>query len=298
MDIKSFLKSLVPSFEKDDVMEDIRVTRVELKDITHPAYVNGLQVLKTWKFKSPQIVDRAEIFDRQVKFGSGNMIAVIEKGIPVALENLENVEDMIQRIYNENVASAGMTYMKAQLLQFVECVSFVSKYARKLLNYVYIYELAEYDTADTKVEDSLTPAEKEWIERNFVTFCTAFNVVVGHPNEIKKNLGDIPDIVVTPDNVDTLPETVGMNKVDPLSMRFIPVWLNPVYHIGMRVAEWQAKRYKSAKEELTLLQLRKLNLQRVSEGKPDAKVQKEIKYLEDRINGLNFDIAEMEKKYA
>ena len=81
-------------------------------------------------------------------------------------------------------------------------------------------------------------------------------------------------------------------------MRFIPVWLNPIYHIGMRIAEWQAKRYKSAKEELSLLQLRKLNLERVSAGKPDAKIQSEIKYLEARIQGLNFDIDEMEKKYA
>lgn len=91
---------------------------------------------------------------------------------------------------------------------------------------------------------------------------------------------------------------MGSAKVDPFQMDLIPIWLNPIYHIGMFVSEWQADRYKAAKEEVRLLQLRKLNLEKTIEKKPDAKIQHEIEYLSNRVQGMNFKIEKMEKDYA
>jgi hypothetical protein len=163
------------------------------------------------------------------------------------------------------------------------------------LNYIYICETAQYPDGDASVTESLTAAEIEWLDANFLSFCTAFNVVSGNPAHVDKKLADIPDIEITEDNAQTLAATVGSSKIDPFQMSMIPTWMNPVYHVGMFVAEWQADRYKAAKEEVKLIQLRKLNMEKLTAGKPDAHVQKEIKYMENRIQGINFKIAEMEK---
>lgn len=293
MKIAAFMASLLPSFTKDTVLEDLRLTHAEYKEFTIPAYATALPLMKSWKFKSEILDDQFSRFARMVK-GSGNPVVVIHNNFKNIMENIEIVEKAIEKSYNEEVAGAGMTYSKSTLLQLAEAFAFVSKYARKWLIYIYIQETKELPDAED-LSESLTPAEKEWIEANFISFCTAFGVVSGEGNQMKKRIEDIPDIVVTSENVETMTATLGENKIDPFQLKLIPIWMNPIYHIGMFVAEWQADRYKAAKEELRLLQLRKLNLERLGEGKPDARLQKEISYTETRIQALNYKIAKMEK---
>lgn len=279
-------------------MEDIRLTRTELKDITLPAYHQAAVAFKGHKFKSPALENELATFGRMVKGGGGNIVEAIEKLLPIALKNLDEVEDLIERSFNEEVAGAGLTYMKANLLQFSECLHFVSRFSRKFLLYIFVCETAEYEASGTSIADSMTPAEVEYLKTNFVTFCTAFNAVVNQPQTVRKLLEDVPDIVITSENVASLSATLGEKKLDPMQMKLIPIWLNPIYHVGMFVAEWQADRYKVAKEELKLIQLRKMNLEKISQGKPDAHVQKEINYLESRIQSMNYKIAKAEAKNA
>jgi hypothetical protein len=253
-------------------------------------------VFKTWKFKNPQLEAQMATFSRMVKsHGHDNAIVTISKGWKNILENLQDVEDLAKRAFNNEIAGGGLTYMKANVLQFVEALAFVSKFSRKFLNYAYVCETAEIDS-NTSVAESLTPAELDWLAVNLLSFCQAFNIVAGNPVVVRKQMADIPDINITPENIDTVGEAVGHAKIDPFRMSLIPIWMNPVYHIGMAVAEYQASRFKAAKEELRLVELRKLNLEKLSAGTPDAQVQKEINYLESRIQGLNFKISKMEER--
>lgn len=297
MKVRNFLNSLLPSFKKDQVIEDCRITRDEIKQFSEPAYSEALGLFKSWKFKSPAIEAQMATFSRLVK-PHGNMVATIAAGWKPILENLDQVEELAKSTFGEYIAGSGLTYLKANLLQFIEAAAFVSKYARKLLIYVYICETAEFEGSGTSLNASLTPAEIEWLNVNFISFCTAFNVAAGNPVQIKKQLAEIPDILVTNENAETLTATMGATRVDPFQMRLIPLWMNPIYHVRMAVAEWQVSRYKAAQEELKLVQLRKLNLEKLHAGKPDASVQHQIEYLEQRISGLNFKIAQMEKANA
>lgn len=297
MKIPSFITSILPSFGKDRVTEDLRLTRTEYKDVTIPAFHQASTAFKGCKFKSPLLQDQLAVFGRMVK-GKGNIVDAIGALLPDALKNLDACEELIEKTFSEEIAGAGLTYQKANLLQFAECLHFVSRFSRKFLLYIFVCETAEYEDGGTTIADSLSPAEIEYIKTNFVTYCTALNAVTNQTATVHKLLSDVPDIVITSDNYDSLASTVGEKKLDPLQMKLIPVWLNPIYHIGMFVAEWQAERYKASKDELRLVQLRKLNLEKLQEGKPDAHVQKEIAYLETRIQGLNYKIDKMEKKYA
>lgn len=298
MNISKYLKSLLPSFGRAEVEEDIRITRAEIKEFTQPAYTQAAQMFRGWKFKSKVLEPQFDTFGRMVKQSSGhNPVETIAAAWPLVLENLESAEKLVTAHVGDTVAGAGLTYLKANLLQFVEACAFTSKFARKFLNYVYVCETSEYDEGGASVAESLAPAEIEWIKANFVTFCQAFNIVTGQPQKIRSQLENIPDIEVTEQNASHLAVTQG-SKVDPMHMGLIPVWMNPIYHVGMFVAEWQADRYKQAKEELKLVELRKLNLEKLAAGKPDAAVQKEIQYLESRVEGLAFKIQKMEQAHA
>lgn len=296
MRFANYIASLLPSFSKDRVIEDARLTRTEIKEHTAPSYEAAADLMKSWKFKSPQMEKPLGIFDRMVKSsGNDNFVVTIDKGFKVMLENLNHIEDQVSKTYNEEVAGGGLSYLKANLLQFVECIGFVSKFARKFLIYAYICESAMFEESSESVTTSLSPAEIEWLDANFVSFCTAFNIATNAPSHVERKLSEIPDIAITSENEHTLGSTIGEAKIDPFQMKLIPIWMNPIYHVGMFFAEWQSNRYKAAKEEVKLLQLRRLNLQKLSDGKPDAAVQKEIAYMESRIQGINFKIAKMEK---
>lgn len=298
MKIVSYLQSLLPSFGKDQVLEDCRLTKSEIKDITLAGYVTAEGLLKGFKFKSQDVNDKLTQFNRIVKHTSGPFVSQIIKGLNQAAENLDEVEKQVGKTYNEEVSGLGLTYLKANLLQFVEACGFVSKYARKFLLYIYVQETAALPDSGTQFNSSLAPAERAWLEANFLSFCTAFQIVSTPSGELKKVFANIPDIVVTADNASTLGSTIGEAKLDPLSMKLIGTPMALIYHVAMFVAEWQANRYKAAQEELRLCQLRKLNLERLLEGKPDARIQRELDHMESRVQSLNFRIAKMEQDNA
>jgi hypothetical protein len=295
MNIRDFLRNLLPSFGRERIIEDCRLTRAEIEETLKPMYGQAAIFLKTWSFKSEEMQDRIDTWKSLVKSNGGNIIVTIDRGLPVIIANLNDVEELIKQSYGDEVVAAGLTYKKAQLLQFVSNVQFVSRYLVQFLNYVYICETAQHESAGTTIRDSLAPAEKQYIEDNFISFCTAFEVVTDTPADVKKKLSEVPDVIITEDNIDTLPTTVGKDKLDPLQMNLIGTW-SPLYGIGLIVAEWQASRYKQAKETLKLVQLRKLNLEQVAAGKPNPKVQKEIEYLEARAKDLQYKIKKMEER--
>lgn len=299
MKIPFYLTSLLPTFGKDRILEDINVTRGEITEFTHPAYAIAAPDFKTWKFKSPQMTTIIASLDRQLKkSGHENFITAIEKGFKPMLANLDEIKRMIDATYNDDVGGSGITYLKANLLQFVELIGFVSKYARKLLIYTYAAETEAYPEAGSVFTESIVPAEIEWINANLVNFSQAFNIVTIPSSEVKKQLSQIPDLVVKQENADAMVASLGQSKLDPFMLRLIPVWLNPIFHVRMFVAEYQTNRYHEAKAELQLLQLHRIHLEKLKEGKPDAKLAQEIKYTENRVQKLTYKIAEMEKGNA
>lgn len=294
MKFTTFIKSLLPGFEKDRVLEDIRITRTELKEATIPAFESSVPLLKSSTLKSKEIEDFEKVFRRNNPGFPRELFEGLLEGLHTAESNLEVAEDLIIKTYNEDVAAGGMTYLKANLLQFVELVGFVSKYSRKFLFYTFVMEAAKFEANSLKMSESLSKAELRWIEENFLNFAQAFKIVSVPKAKLGKQLADIPDVVITSDNEDVLMRTQS-NKVDPMSMRFIAAWLNPIYYIRMQVAEWQVNRYNAAKEELKVIQLRKLHLERLRNNEPDARLEKEIAYLEERAQKLNYKIQQMEE---
>lgn len=295
MKIPTYLSSLLPSFTKSRIVEDCQITRGEIKDFSRPAYAMAAKDFKSYKFKSERIKPIADAFGRMVKGGHDNFIVTIDKGFQPMLENLDEVEKMIESIYADDVGGVALTYQKANLLQLVEIIGFVSRYARKLLIFTYAAETEQFPEAGTVFTDAIVPAEIEWIEQNLVSFCTAFNIAITPTNKLKSALDGIPDIVVKQETAEAVSSTIGDKKLDPFGLKLIAPWLNPIYHVRMFVAEWQTNRYHEAKAELQLLQLHRLHLEKLKEGKPDAKLAQEIKYTENRINKLSFKLKELEK---
>lgn len=297
MKIQNYIKAITGIFSKDQLRDNLRAVHRNLHESTLPAYASVSPVLKTWQFKSQEMKDFIRMFNATVeRKTSPSVIVNINDLLQAAATNLDIMEKFFESNFAEEIIPGGMTYTKAQVQQFIDQVDFVSTYARKFLNYALISETSSYMSGEESLKDSMLGPDITYVEKNIQAFGLALNSVSVPPGTVPKLLAEIPDYVVTPENLDSLSGTVGERKLDPFGFGFIPVGINPFYLVGMRVAEWQATKFKQAQEDLRVLQLRKLNLEKIAAGKPDVSLKRQIDSLAARADDLTYKLAKMEGK--
>lgn len=300
MNIVQYIKSLLPKFGKDRVFEDSRIIKTEIETVSLPSYKEAEKVFTGWVFKSIEMKEYITVFNRNIKGASGfgskdNIITTIRKGLEKLLETQEVTEERLQSTLEDDIVTDGITCLKANLIRVVEGISFVSKYSTTFLNFVYVAETSTVSDSGSYIKDNFSPAEIEYIEKNFTEFCLVFAALTKSKQEMTKVFDQIPDVTIGAGSGDAVVSTLGNNKLDPLAMHgFSTTSKNPIYHIGLMVAEWQANNYKRSKETKKVLELRLLNLQLMEQKNPDAKLEKEIAYIQSRIQGLDHKIQQME----
>lgn len=298
MQILNYIKSLLPKFTKSRVLEDSRITGNELKEIALGSYQEANKGLEKWQFKSQQMIEFTTIYARNLKPDRGdNIITSIYKNLEKVLKTHAKLNDLLEKHLDEDIITNSASALKTNLIRSLEVISFISKFSIIFLNHAYVFETAQlFPDANRYIKDNLSPAELAYVEQHFVEFCIALRIFSKSVNEVDKLLEDIPDIAITAENGDSVVATLGHDKMDPLGMRnFSGATMNPIYHVGLMIAEWQANRYKHRKELKKVLELRLLNLQMLKDKTPDAKLEQEIEYIQSRVQGLEYKIKKSEE---
>lgn len=300
MKVSNYIVSLLPSFEKRRVMEDIRVIRQELTENTLLPYQAADEFFNQWDFISGPVRDFDKRFQSRVKTDfKGNYVRVTYKVLNRISDNLDTLEALVDNYFSKDIMREGMTYLKANLLQYVETITFAMRYSRSLLRWTYAMEVAEQTENRELADHPLTPAEMQWLAKAEGDFGHAIRILSGTKRDLKKAVDDIPDVVINPDNADVVTRTLGLSKVDPLQIGLISSRLNPIYHIRMAVAEWQVQRYKTVAEERRLIEYRLMQMKELQkDGHTDARLGKNIEYTESRLEKMNYRLHRMEEKYA
>lgn len=294
MKFKDFVSKLLAIFNKDTIIEDIRVTRGEL-DKLQASYNYAADLARNWKFKDETIVGMVAEFKKNISGpDNGNPIVHIARHLKVVQENLNTAEKLVQANMAGQVSSMGLTYKQAAVLQYVNAIYLVSKYSRKWLNMIFVYESARYEECDTVIEDSITRAERKWLEETFGDFLSAYGTAIADVATVMKKLNEVPEITVSESNENALNSTVGINKLDPMKSGLIATKANPIYFVRMVIAEWQVARYNEAKEELRLIELRLQLMKELQAKRPNAKLEKTIAQTESRVQAMQATVAELE----
>lgn len=299
MNLLSYVQSLHARLSRPEIAKTIELTLDEVRKYTLPAYASAESVFTTFKFQSSDAKAYAMDFRRMA--GGGEMIGTIHGAFTNALSLLSTLEANVDMLFADQEASTALTYQKATYLQVVSAISFASGYARKFLNHLYILETAS--AGETDVERQ-SPAEIDYVVSYFNAFCACVKVMLLDFANIEKGISAMPEAVVSQLSEQTLPHTLGKAKMDPLGLQgfTIPIsvsvkW-NPFYLIGTVIASIQVACYKAAKEELDLLQMRKLNLERLHEKKPDARLQQEIEHMSARVVKLQYELQKSREAYS
>lgn len=300
MNLINYIKSLFPSFKKDKVLESCTLTIQGLKEYSLPSYENSEELLKIKGFSSKQMDAFIKEYSKNVaKVDEKSFIGNVKTSIENAITLLEHLQDIAKKDFSETEASLALTYKKSNILRLIQVAEFLSVYSRKLLNYIYVVESADFEGSPS-LKEALTKVEIDFVEDNFYNFTIACRTINNANKNFDRAYKDIPEAVITDLSEVTLPETIGNAKLDPFMMNgFINVsvvW-NPFYLIAMTISEYQATKFKSTQNEFNMLQLRMLNLEKLHNKEPDAALQKEIVYNQTRLNDLEYKIHKMKEDY-
>jgi len=299
MKIFSYVASLLPRLTKDQVLEDLRHTGEELVSVAQPTYRNGADFFRTSKFESDKVRDLQDSFNDKFDRSGGpkqsTFLGEINARLPFLVENTEYVTKQCELLFERDIVSDGLTAKKALLMRAAEHLSFLSRLSLDVLNYVYTFEAL---AAGVEVSDDsgLSPAEAGHVERNIGVFASLLGDY-GVPNkDFEKILLAIPEVVVSSRSEAQLASVFKERDLDPFKGQYVQGFTgNPIYHLRLLVAQWQASRYKANKDKKKMLELRLLHLELLKEKKNDPKIEQEIDYVRGRVASLDRYLREVEE---
>ena len=296
MEIMKFISRLNPRIERNQVLEDIEVTTNEFKTGVIPSYQSAQLFLKAAGFRSKEVKDLQTVFYRNFDVKGSrkqeNMVAEVNAVIPQVQENLNYINDQIEEIFARDIIKSGLTLRKAALLRAVAHIGFVARFAIDLLNLVYVYEAQE---SHVDISDAFKGNDKlnENVHKNLFIFAKLLSIYGQSSEKFREKFFDLPDAVINDETIKHISSVY--EGVDPIPQAVISGFEgNPIYHLRMVIAEWQAERYKSFKDKKKMLELRLLHLKLLQQEKSDPSVEREIEYIQNRVEGIEYKLKKME----
>lgn len=295
MRILDFLKTMLPTFKKKDLLGDLNTTLSNLNECTIPVYDKYAQEMRSFNFSTQEAKSLISAFQSHVKQRKGNIIVTIAHGLHEAADVGASMQKSIDKRFQDDISRDGLTYNEAQTLQILSAFSFFERYARRLLSYLIILETGKFDNGNSMT--SLTDGHKQYIIQYFTPFCMLLNAYTQGAKAVLDALKNVPELEIIPENDAAIVAIQGKDKVDPFRMGLISANVNPFYWWGMRKAISAVKRYDEAKEERNMLELRLMHIKNLQQGQNNPDIEKEIQYNEDRLSRIQAEIRDFEEEY-
>ena len=295
MSIINFIKAMLPRVMKADVEEDLRITEKELSQTTIPQYFSAGNLFKVNKIKSQEVNDFEKAFYKtmDLKSKGPNFIVDIHAALLRLQANLTYLQKLATDILEADLIAEGTTAKKAHILRAAGSISFVSNFALTFLNHILVLESEAL--SDKGTESDIPPAEKKYIDSRYDLFFKNLNEYSMDPEKFQKAMVEIPDVHLTSKNAASVAAVFKTSQLDPFGGMGLKGFTgNPIYHIRLVVAEWQARRYNANKDKKKLLELRLLHLKSLYENSPNPRLEQEINYIENRVAKLDKAMREVE----
>lgn len=298
MSFFNYVTSLLPTFEKQRVMRDIENLRQSLVEFTLPPYNNAVDLFdKNWKWASRDLDKLDRTFSRTVKTDfKGNYIMIIQKTLNRVSDNMDTLENIVDKSFQDDIVGRVLTYQRATMLRYVEMIGFAIRYSNLLLRYTFA---EEHTARGNDRSGDILPAERKWLQEKEKEFFEAMRVLSVTKKELVDNIEKVPNVEVTEDNEETIAATMGINRLNPMRMNLIAKDWNPIYHVRMAIADWQINRFKAQKEERRVLEYQLMRMkERLENDTDNAQLAAEIEAATNNLEKLNHSIKKMEDRYA
>lgn len=276
MNIFEYVKKFAKNIGKSQILVEINVTRDELNNTTLNLLSNTLEWVRR---DDSQLISAAYRRDREdlIKdFGRtgflrpSNPFEMVFKSLTNALELLSFIEGYFTKNLHDDVTAASITLSKANALQLLDLIGFATRYTRSWLEIILAAESNHH--SQVMGLPQITQQQIKFLSDNRDAFGRAIAILATPVKQVEKMMDQIPEIVIAEANPKAIQSTQGNERIDPLRMGLVQSKWDPIYLIGMVGSDFQVQRYKVAKEEQEMLELRVLRLKRQLDNKDDPKL--------------------------
>lgn len=296
MEILKYVSSLLPSFKKGRLLEDARIVRTELQNSTVPSYKNAMGVLNNKVISKDFKTIEKEYFSAMGATNTKGMVADIWTRVGEIEKIAATVESLVEKDFENDIVVAGITLYKVSIIKVMEMISFTSRYSLRLLNYLYILETEACTGEQNYLAKQLSVGEINELRAKLNIFARILKAFTVGNRDFLVTIRSVPDVLVNEDTEAAL-ATFGALKIDPMGLHTLQGFSkNPIYHLGLMVAEHQSNKYKENKELKLNLELRLMNLVTIRDSDhSDPGVEREIEMVQSRIDRLSESIRKAEE---
>jgi len=300
--ISNYIQSLLPSFEASRVKDNLTNLSQELDQYTVPSFKTMAETFpENWKWKNADVekINKTIVsgYRNKVPMRNANSLEIIQAVLVNMQTTLPMVQLQVSKVFGNEIAAAGLSFNKATLLQYAEAAEFMINYSRVYYNYLSAVELAALE-GDRSIPEGVGPDDLMYLMAKRHTFTIALNIMAITVKDVRTDLKDIPDALVSTSSEEDMKLVVGANKIDPFGFASLPFPISLVYHAGLAIADWQMDRYDRAQVEARVLEYRSLLLkQQIETGNGDAAVESRLRDEEARLKVMKRKIARLEEKY-
>lgn len=295
MSFPKFLKALLPSFKRDRLKTDAQNVRNQLTTVALPAYASAVE-----SFKKPLVSEQAVEFTRRydimvAKRNKANSIVFdIRERLLKLPKLLDAIDKQIAEGFTDDVVSSGLTLRKANTIRALEVLGFITKFSMGFVNAIAHYEITAKGIQVDYVSD-VTPGEYKRLLKYLPDFAHALQAITSL-QDFEHALDNIPEARVEDE---AFRAVSSMADFDPMQLFTLNNFNgNPIYTALMMVAEWQMNNFKQMQDQKRLLEVRLMQLKRMSENRPSPELEREIKVLSSRVANLAADIRKKEESFA
>lgn len=292
MKLLNLITSLLPSFKRDEVVNEVKALREDLEENTIPVFE---ALVKEPAMKKSKVVQE---FDKDLQRGlngivRGNFAEITNVGLGAVRGLISYLENAVEKTFSRDIIVAGLTYRKAEILRLIMYVDFFVTYTRQNA----LYLLAVECNADTK---SFPPGKErplpeiKWLLENRAAYIQCFKMLMIKPSEIDRMLQSLPEIVINQENDQINAAIRPGTMLDPLGGNFINIHWNPFYAMGVRRANKRHARTQRAKNEKRAIMYRIEQLHRLNRGEQSPDLEKTISIYEQEVDRLAAQIAKDE----
>lgn len=291
MRLLEYVGSLAPFKERKDLLNQIAGLEEEYDSTVAPILPEVRDLLLATDMKSQIGQKYVGAMARTVNF-RGNFLELFFKSLENARASLATVVAEIRRLFAFQFSNTNLTIQRANILKFVDALSFYIRWGRKFMLFLVTQESQARGRAQAS---SFSPAETDWIQSNMDQFIGLYPAMILTPSELKSKLNQASDAEINAETYDLAARSLGDAKMDPLRMSGFSPQQNPFLTLGKQIAEARVARYRAAEEEYKALQFRLLELRGMLAGDPTSPVlQKQIKMYEERLSEFEFALAAVE----
>lgn len=291
MRLLEYVGSLAPIKERKDLLNQIAGLEEEYDSTVAPILPEVRDLLLAMDTKSQLGQKYVGAMSRAVNF-RGNFLELFFKSLENARASLSTVVAEIRRLFAFQFTNTNLTIQRANILKFVDALSFYIRWGRKFMLFLVTQESQARGKATS---NSFSPAETDWVQSNMDQFIGLYPAMILTPSELKAKLNQASDAEINPETYDLATRSLGDAKMDPLRMSGFSPQQNPFLILGKIIAEMRVARFRAAEEEYKALQFRILELRELLAGNPSSPMlQKQIRMYEERLSEFEFELAAIE----